>query len=442
MIDGGAATGATGIAIRGEGQGDATTGDGILVVAAENGATTGTAAFGLTDRVAAGPFEYVLFKGGLTEGTGDAWYLRSAIVTPNEGDETLVPAPPIPGPDPLAQVPAPSGPQQPPTPGATPIEGDVVPLYRIEVATYAVIPPTARLITGATLGTFHERRGDQRLLAEPGVLPAAWVRGFGQHLDLQWQGDVEPGLDGDLFGLQVGQDLLGRADGGHSDRIGLFVGHAGLGGDVTGRAFGWNDVATGSVDTNGTSLGAYWTHVGPGGWYLDSVLMGTWLDGEATASTGERIDIEGSAFTASLEAGYPLAATARWTVEPQAQLVWTDVGLDDQRDGISTVDFDSDGTATGRLGARLTGDYPRGDRTLVPYLSLDLWHGFGGEDTVTFGQTPIVTDLAGSALGIGGGIVAELDAGMSLFATADYAADLGGPASRVLAGTIGIDIRF
>ena len=53
----------------------------------------------------------------------------------------------------------------------------------------------------------------------------------------------------------------------------------------------------------------------------------------------------------------------------------------------------------------------------------------------------IVTDLAGSALGIGGGIVAELD-GDSLFATADYAADLGGPASRVLAGTIGIDIRF
>ena len=46
VIDGGAATGATGIAIRGEGQGDATTGDGILVVAAENGATTGTAALG------------------------------------------------------------------------------------------------------------------------------------------------------------------------------------------------------------------------------------------------------------------------------------------------------------------------------------------------------------------------------------------------------------
>ena len=61
---------------------------------------------------------------------------------------------------------------------------------------------------------------------------------------------------------------------------------------------------------------------------------------------------------------------------------------------------------------------------------------------MTFGPTPIVTDLEGSALAIGGGIVAELDAGLSLFATADYATDLGGPASRVLAGSIGIDIRF
>ena len=139
---------------------------------------------------------------------------------------------------------------------------------------YAAIAPTARYLAITTLGTFHERRGEQALLRDPGVLPAAWMRGFGQHADLDWGGTVAPGVEGDLFGFQVGQDILGRvSDTGHADRIGLFVGHAGIGGDVTGQALGWNDVAVGSLDANGTSLGGYWTHVAPEGWYLDGVLM-------------------------------------------------------------------------------------------------------------------------------------------------------------------------
>jgi outer membrane autotransporter protein len=32
---------------------------------------------------------------------------------------------------------------------------------------------------------------------------------------------------------------------------------------------------TGSPDLNGYSGGAYWTHYGPSGWYLDGVLQGT-----------------------------------------------------------------------------------------------------------------------------------------------------------------------
>ena len=61
-------------------------------------------------------------------------------------------------------------------------------------------------------------------------------------------------------------------------------------------------LASGSVPMDATSLGLYWTHVGPGGWYLDSVLMHSWLDGEPRSNRGVGIDLEGHATTASWRA--------------------------------------------------------------------------------------------------------------------------------------------
>ena len=207
----------------------------------------------------------------------------------------------------------------PPTPGATPVIADVVPLYRIEVPTYAVVPPVAHHLAVSTLGTFHERRGEQALLNDAGWLPTVWGRVFGQDVEMEWDGTVAPSFDGNLFGFQAGADLFGwESDSDHHDRVGLFVGHARMDGDVKGQALGWNDLQVGDTDVNGTSLGGYWTHVGPNGWYLDGILMGTWFGGDATSNAGESIDIDGTGVTASLEGGYPIALTPDWTLEPQA----------------------------------------------------------------------------------------------------------------------------
>ena len=78
VISNGTATGTTGIGIiNAGGTGDATVRDGIMVVEAANGATTAAGAFALNGRVAAGAFEYFLFRGGVTSGTEENWYLRS-----------------------------------------------------------------------------------------------------------------------------------------------------------------------------------------------------------------------------------------------------------------------------------------------------------------------------------------------------------------------------
>ena len=173
------------------------------------------------------------------------------------------------------------------------------------------MPPVAHHLALATLGTFHERRGEQALLNGAGLPAAVWGRVFGQDVEMEWNGTVAPSFDGNLFGFQAGVDLFGwEIDSGHHDRVGLFVGHARMDGDVKGQALGWNDLSVGDIDLNGTSLGAYWTHVGPNGWYLDGVLMGTWFGGDAHLQRGVGIDIDGTGVTASLEGGYPIALTA------------------------------------------------------------------------------------------------------------------------------------
>jgi autotransporter family porin len=77
VIDGGSATGTTGITIlNAGGSGASTTQNGILLVEALSGATTSGGAFALNHRVAVGAFEYYLFRGGISSGTAENWYLR------------------------------------------------------------------------------------------------------------------------------------------------------------------------------------------------------------------------------------------------------------------------------------------------------------------------------------------------------------------------------
>ena len=86
IISVGTASGQTSIGVTNlNGPGAGTTSNGILMVEASDGGTTASGAFSLTGPVAAGAREYLLFKGGVTAGTTENWYLRSAITAPNEG---------------------------------------------------------------------------------------------------------------------------------------------------------------------------------------------------------------------------------------------------------------------------------------------------------------------------------------------------------------------
>ncbi|AOS37398.1 autotransporter outer membrane beta-barrel domain-containing protein [Pseudomonas brassicacearum] len=422
VVNGGTLTGSTAITVTNQGgTGAQTAQDGIEVVQAQGGAVSDSGAFSLAQSVSAGAFDYRLFKGGVT-GNENNWYLRSTVV-----------AGPIAAPSPTLPV-LPAA-----IPGAAPI-----PLYRPEVPTWSVLPPAAAQLTLIALGTFHDRQGDQRLLTENGAFGAGWGRVYGKDLDQTWAGTVTPRFDGSIKGFQVGNDLYSSPlSSGQTQRIGFFVGHTELNGDVDGFNLGFKGRRAGKIELDGDSYGLYWTLTDPSGGYVDAVVMGTRLDGDNRSERGLKIDNRGHALTLSAEAGYPFAVVTDWVLEPQVQIIHQKVSLDTQDDGVSKVEFDSDSAWTGRLGARLKGRYQVSGMPVEPYLRANLWHTFSGTDTVTFDETERVkTQQRASTGDLGVGVIVSLAPTVSVYAGADYSANLDSSQQRSVAGNLGVRVSW
>lgn len=463
------------------GIGGLTRNDGIEVVQALNGAVSSPDAFALNGTVSAGAYQYFLFHGGTTAGKEHNWYLRSsvvavqppAVVTPTPPVTPAVPVAPIPANPPVVdpdeppvepptaqpvapveppapapnQVAAAHSPQSaasnPPLPTAIP-GAKPIPLYRPEVPIYSVDIPAAQVMTLQALGTFHERQGEQSLLTETGAVPAGWGRAYGSDFNKSWSGTVAPSFDGTSKGYQVGHDLYAsETSGGQTQRFGLFIGQSRLRGDVKGFALGWQNHRSGRVKLDGDNVGAYWTLTDPTGWYVDLVAMGTRLDGDNKSDRGVKMDTEGHALALSAEAGYPITLSEHWVVEPQAQVIGQKIDLDSQHDGISKVSFDSQEYWTGRLGARLKGRYLVSNTPVEPYLRANVWHTFGGSDTVTYDEVDrIKSDHKSSTADIGVGAVAQLSSAVSAYVEGKYGTGLDDNNFEGASGSIGVRVSW
>ncbi|UQB79786.1 autotransporter outer membrane beta-barrel domain-containing protein [Pseudomonas shirazica] len=417
-----------------DGAGAITAQNGIQVVEARDGAVSTATAFVQTQTLSAGAYDYRLFKGGVTAGSENSWYLRSTLVAPPAPAPAPEPGEPTqptqPG-EPVVIAPAATPPVAAPAPGQVdlpaPVQGESLPLYRPEVAVYAAAPRGAAIIARQALGTFHQRQGDQQLLQGDGALPASWGQAYGGALRQQWSGTVSPSLDGDLYGFKVGQDLYAKVgDSGYRQHVGIYVSHSRLDADVKGFALAVENRSVGDLELDGDSVGAYWTLLGPQGGYLDAVLQYTHLDGRARSDRGDKLNIDGHAWTASLESGYPIALSERWVLEPQAQVIAQKVSLDSASDSVSHISHDAQVELTGRLGVRLEGAFKgSSDRLLQPYAQVNLWHGDGGRDTLTFdGVDKIKTDYRYTSVQLESGVVAQVNEALSLHGGMQYTANL------------------
>ena len=439
VVSGGSATGNSFLhIINAGGPGAETVANGIAVVQASNGGTTVPGAFALAGEVRGGAFDYDLFRGGLSGSNPNDWFLRSTfVIGPPEPIE-----PPLP---PILPIDPPTGPLPP---GVYPIIGP-------EIATYGVVQPIARQLGMTTLGTLHDRIGDTLPNAntgtpctsdgdtrdtnasktfakpQPDCLYAGWWgRVLGQQIDNHYTAFADPRASGQLLGFQSGIDLWrGESIAGHRDAAGIYFAYANAGVDVSGlvtnaAVSGYALSKTGSLNLDAWSGGAYWTHYGPGDWYLDAVAQVTRYGGVASTQFASFAPT-GVGFLTSLEAGYPISLPRLgpgFVLEPEAQIVWQRVSFDDANDGLGEVALGTTSGASGRIGLR-------GRWTIVsdsgqvwqPYVRADLWRDWGAQATTIFSGADLVPLLEqATRLQLGGGVSVRMNANTSVYANADY----------------------
>lgn len=424
VINGGTATGSTTLKVTNVGgQGAPTVSNGIEVVDAANGATTGTNTFTLPGGVVkAGAYEYYLAKGGLTAGTSENWYLRNTVpgsTSDPNGNAVLAAAG---------------------TPALPVASGNPVVLYRPEVALYAQIPNVMRQLDWMQIDEFHLRQGDQLLLDEKGPLPAGWGRVWGAHTVLSEGGDVTPQFDGTMGGVQVGHDIYADgAVGGHRNHYGVYIGMGRATGDVNGTAVGVSGADVGHLSVNAYSLAGYWTHIGPTGWYTDAVLSGTALGADTVSSDNVHASTHGTAVTASLEGGLPVAIGHGLTIEPEAQIVYQHLSIRDLNDGASNVAFSNGNTVLARFGVRVAGTWDALGAAWQPYMSVNLLHGFANGDHQTYdGVASIGTPVNQTTARIDAGIVTKFSKHGSVFAAVNWGTNLDGEHVRTVGGNAGV----
>ncbi|WP_053129514.1 autotransporter outer membrane beta-barrel domain-containing protein [Pseudomonas sp. MIACH] len=411
------------------GAGAATLQDGIQVVQALNGATSSGSAFTLGRPVSAGAFDYYLFKGGVTAGTAENYYLRSTVPVVPPDPVIIVPLPtPVPGDPPL-----------PTNPGLKPI-----PIYRPEVPIYAALFPAAQQLVQGMLGTFHQRMGDQSQQLHSGAFTSGWGRLYGNSTRQGFAGTVSPSINSSVTGFQVGSDVYASThDNGLTQRSGFFVGHSTLKGSIKGFNGGWQDKDAGKTTLRGDSVGVYWTLIGANQAYLDLVLMGTRFDGNNESDRGVKMNTHGHNVTASAEVGWPFAWVGNWVVEPQAQLIVGKTKLDKQNDGISDVSYDADTQVTSRLGVRLRGDYQVRSMPLQPYVRANAWHTSAGQNTVTFNEvTAIDTEQKSTTLDLNIGATLKVAKDISLYGEVGYNRNLDSNTFNGRQGTLGLRMEF
>jgi outer membrane autotransporter protein len=435
VIDGGTATGTSKLTITNAGgPGEETQANGIPVVVVTNGGTTDESAFSLAGEARGGAFDYRLYQGGVGGVFPEDWFLRSDFVIGTEEPSVSPPDENLPLDPPPGTLP----------PGMYP---DIGP----EIATYSVVQPLARQLGLTMLGTMHERIGDTLTDAgggtsSNGVAQSAWARVFGEQIDNRYRTYTDARANGQTIGVQTGLDLWrGSFLPGHRDTAGVYFAYGNSNVDVDGlvtnaQATGYVLSGTGSVNLNAYSGGAYWTHYGPGGWYIDAILQGTHYDGDATTQYA-RLPLSGTEIATSLESGYPfrLPLGPGFILEPQAQIIWQHVGLSEENDGLGTVDPGSTSGVTGRLGVR--GEWTiegANGQVWQPYVRANLWRDWGAQATTVYSgadQVPLKQQF--TRMDFAAGVTVKLATRLSLYGQFGYGFSINNSASGSQKGVWG-----
>ncbi|EHY7585889.1 TPA: autotransporter adhesin Ag43 [Escherichia coli] len=297
VINGGQATGKTWLAFTNVGNsnlGVATSGQGIRVVDAQNGATTEEGAFALSRPLQAGAFNYTLNRD-----SDEDWYLRSENA------------------------------------------------YRAEVPLYASMLTQAMDYDRILAGSRSHQTGVN------GENNSVRLSIQGGHLGHDNNGGIARGATPESSGsygfVRLEGDLLRTEVAGMSLTTGVYgaAGHSSV--DVKDD----DGSRAGTVRDDAGSLGGYLNlvHTSSGLW-ADIVAQGTRHSMKASTDNND-FRARGWGWLGSLETGLPFSITDNLMLEPQLQYTWQGLSLDDGKDNAGYVKFGHGSAQHVRAGFRL-----------------------------------------------------------------------------------------
>jgi len=417
------------------GLGALTSGNGIEVISALNGATTTAqttkSAFSLAGgHVDAGAYQYRLYAADAS-GAGNNWYLRSTVtVDPATG----------------AVVGGGGATAGGGGGGGTGSGGVLVPTYRAEVPLYAALPEQLRQSNLIMLGNLHQRVGDDGPAGAPPELGyrQAWARIISADRTIGQGGTVSPTSAGRLMGFQAGTDLWADAHW----RTGIYVGQ--LDGDmrVNGFVGGLQNYAAGTNNLRSQYLGAYATWKNDSGLYVDGVLQAGRHRYTASPALGFSNAGKGSSLLASIEVGQAFPLGSNWTIEPQLQLVHQRIRLDDSGIVGALVQQNNHNGWLVRAGVRVKGEIATSAGALQPYVRFNVYRSGSGTDVASFigpaATTNIATRTGGTSSELAVGATLQLTPSTSLYAEVGKLWASGGDTRTRsgVNGTVGVKIRW
>ncbi|MDQ0079693.1 outer membrane autotransporter protein [Variovorax boronicumulans] len=401
------------------GLGALTSGNGIEVITAQNGATTTAQttkdAFSLANgHVDAGAYEYRLYAAD-ANGAGENWFLRSSTTA---------------------------------SPGAPTPSAPVV-TYRAEASLYAALAGQLRQGNLAMLGDLRKRVGDDDVkgtaTTPTGSDRRAWARVLSTDIDIQQGGAVSPSSKGRLTGFQAGTDLLVMPNW----RAGIYVGQ--LDGDarVNGFASGIQNLAVGRNDLRSQYLGVYGTYTSDSGFYADAVVQSGRHRYTVEPFLSPGVGGKGNSLLGSIEVGQAFAlGGSGWSVEPQLQLIHQHMDLNNSAIVGAIAQPQADSGWIARAGVRVKGQIDTGIGALQPYGRFNVYRTSSGADIARFVNGATTTDISaptgGTSTELAGGFTLALGQTTSLYGEIGKLWASGGDAKvkSSINGSIGVRVKW
>ncbi|MFJ4454775.1 autotransporter domain-containing protein [Pseudomonas sp. NPDC089392] len=303
-------------------------------------------------------------------------------------------------------------------------------------------PVSASGLSIGTLNAFSHSMDQRHGQAAPDLVASQWSQFFPSAARNGAQPPDQ--LEAPSQQLMIGPDLFVRETAaGNVHRAGIFVGHNNLQSSFNGMRPLLGDKQRNAVNLSGESLGVYWSMTHEQGWHLDAVAMGSRIDVNGRGENGQRLDDSGHAMTFSLEGGIPIRLGGGWVIEPQAQLINQQFYPGSRVQEETLQAFDSQPSWSGRVGAKLSGNYEVRGMPVEPYVRTNVWYDFSNADEVQLDQVDkISSSRYSTTVELGLGLVARVTPSVALFVSADYSSDVDGNDLNGLIGSLGVRMRW